>query len=152
MRLLKFKREVEAEFENEKWKRVAKKSEEDNGQPLTAAEARQRYREMEKSGFLLGDSDDSDKSLPDTNDIMSDVTGDEVDDVDRELMGATGDPEKLENSDDEDAAGMAGALAAADGEIGGFIQAELEQIVQQGGASSAGDAAAVDDQSMFVSE
>jgi hypothetical protein len=82
MRILKFKAKVEAEFEADKWERVARMTEDGGGKAMTAREVRLRFKEIQRNGFQVIDAN-SDDGLPEVTDTDMDI-------IDRELVGVRG--------------------------------------------------------------
>ena len=160
MRILKFKAKVEAELEADKWERVARMTEGDGGQVMTAKEVRQRFKEIERNGFHV--------STPDSDDGMSEVNSANMDPVDRELAGlgdcrSTGDLTDLEISVVDDSMDFGGGgvsgvdsevgelteeermLMESFGEVAGLEDAELESSGRPTEVVSAEDGALVDE-------
>lgn len=137
MRLLRLKKEVETDLEADKWERVAQKTTEDGGQVLTAAEARRKYSQIQRSGFTYDEkremTDDDDFDLGVTTAVIG-----EMDPLDRELIGV-GDGDGDGDSDgssvwgesddsEEDDMQDEQVLGVADGDSGGLTQKQIELL------------------------
>ena len=152
MRLLKYKKEVDAEYESEKWGRIAEKTENDDGVAMTTAEVRRRYLTIEKNGFQDGGESEDETGDGDDGGLQ-DTTG--MDEIDRELAGigdshveGTSDLDaEIEDTKSDFGDGQR-ALALADGDSGGLTQAQIEALAKHAGRSGLGNADE-DDEGLF---
>ena len=88
VRLLKFKKQVEDDFESEKWDRIAQKISNDGGQKYAPALLQSRFRALEKNDFHIGSYLQA--SSKDATDRVT-ATEVELDEFDLALAGLDGD-------------------------------------------------------------
>jgi hypothetical protein len=135
-RILKFKVQVEAELEADKWERVARMTEDDGGKVMTAKEVRLRFKEIQNSGLQ--------SSGANSDDEMPEVTEAGLDSIDRELVGVgeangSSDLSELEQSDVGESRNFQPEIDEAGNEDEELTQAAQNSIESVGGASGVVD-------------
>src|SRR5271168_4626277 len=126
---------VDAEFEADKWERVARMTEDDGGKVMTAKEVRLRFKEIQNSGLQISGANSDDE--------MPEVTEADLDSIDRELVGGeangSSNLSEFEQSDIDESMDFQPEIDGAGDEIEELTQAAQKFIESVGEANGLED-------------